>query len=333
MILYLFFLEKRKEYVQEKVTSILMGVMPPNVSYEESDQTPLKGQEALNLRNDLSLSLDYDPPSPHLSNWLRTIYCGDYDKFLSYLRGLSDKEVEVLLSKRESDLNVSALYHVVIGAIDLLSKDPRNQQEQNRLRQRLMSIHQMEVKDGHMKILIKLLSLGVNVNSRDYGGQIPLQYCCLSQGQNEVILKMAQRLIRAGSDVNTKDRTGQTPLHLSAAAFDIDLVQLLLANGADPLNRDNFGKTVFDVCHPRVKDVLGGFDKKKAMEERKMARDAVGGSFRECGVCGAGVGEKIMKRCTGCYLYWYCGKECQLQHWPEHQQDCKVNYYTPWFII
>ena len=30
-----------------------------------------------------------------------------------------------------------------------------------------------------------------------------------------------------------------------------------------------------------------------------------------------------MKRCSGCYLYWYCGRKCQLDHWPQHQDDCK----------
>ena len=28
----------------------------------------------------------------------------------------------------------------------------------------------------------------------------------------------------------------------------------------------------------------------------------------------------------GCYLVWYCGRECQLGHWPVHQEDCKVKF-------
>ena len=28
-------------------------------------------------------------------------------------------------------------------------------------------------------------------------------------------------------------------------------------------------------------------------------------------------------RCSGCYLAWYCGKPCQLEHWPAHKHACK----------
>ena len=125
--------------------------------------------------------LDYDPRSPHLSDWLKSIYCGDYDKFLGFLHGLSENEVKRLLSKRESLLNMSAEFHVIEGATVLYSNG------HNYLRQNL------DFKDGHMKILIKLLSLGVDVNARDIGGQTPLHICSSSLlGLNEVVFKMSQ---------------------------------------------------------------------------------------------------------------------------------------------
>ena len=158
---------------------------------------------------------------------------------------------------------------------------------------------QIDAKDGHLKILIKLLSLGVDVNVRDVGGRTPLHRCCKGRHRthNSVTQKMAERLIRAGADVNAKDRSGETPLYQSAMHSDIDLVQLLLANGADPNIRNNDGRTAYALCPPSIRDVLGEFEKKRALEERKMARQALGGSFRLCEVCG--VGEKVMKRCTG----------------------------------
>ena len=30
------------------------------------------------------------------------------------------------------------------------------------------------------------------------------------------------------------------------------------------------------------------------------------------------------KRCTGCYMVWYCGQKCQLEDWPNHKGECKV---------
>ena len=44
-------------------------------------------------------------------------------KFLEYLQGLSEKEVKRLISKRESLLNVSAVFHVISGAHRLYSEE------------------------------------------------------------------------------------------------------------------------------------------------------------------------------------------------------------------
>ena len=139
------------------------------------------------LTIDLGTGLDYNPVSSHLSDWLRSIHCGDYDKFLGFLDGLSEEEVKRLLSKRESLLNISAVFHVIEGATVWNSVHPKLQDYQNYLRQNL------DVKDGHMKILVKLLSLGVDVNARDIGGQTPLHICSSSLlGLNEVVFKMSQ---------------------------------------------------------------------------------------------------------------------------------------------
>ena len=86
-----------------------------------------------------------------------------------------DDDVKFLLSKRETLCNVSAVFHVIRGAYELWTehqsqnlKDFNSSRScyRNELRQHL------DVKDGHMKVLIKLLRLGVDVNERDVGGQI-----------------------------------------------------------------------------------------------------------------------------------------------------------------
>lgn len=290
---FLLISETRREVIHHKRIAMIEGRLPPNVSHEESDQRPVKGSEAIKLFIDLSTGLDYSPVYPHLSDWLRTIYCGDYEKFLGFLHGLSEDEVKILVSKRESLYNISAIFHVVRGALNLTSDldHPVQQVCQNALR------NQLVVKDGYMKIFVKLLCLGVDVNERDAFGQTPLFYCI---GDGEVIPKMAQRLIKAGAKVNAQDRRGKTPLHYHAGSSYIEVMQLLLANGADPHIKDNDGDTVYDMHSTSIaKDIIGGFDKNRAMEARKMSRDALGGSFRQCGVCYVGVGKSVMKRCTG----------------------------------
>ena len=153
-----------------------------------------------------------------------------------------------------------------------------------------------DVKDGHVKILIKLLSLGVDLNARDYGGRTPL-HICHGPGHNKVTLKMAGLLIRAGANIHAKDRVGRTPLHTCGISSNLDLVQLLLDNGADPHIKNNDGHSVYDCSPPSVLDLLGKSDQRRALVERKLSKEAVGGSFRQCGVCR--VAEKVMKRCTG----------------------------------
>ena len=215
---------------------------------------------------------------------------------MNILCELPEDEVKVLLTKWETLYNVSAVFHPISGAAMLYSDDPLAKNPQTMLR------YQIDGKDNHMKILIKLLTLGVDVNARDVGGRTPLHFCCSghSRSNNIVTKKMAERLIRAGANVNSKNRCGETSFYTSAEDGNIDLVLLLLSNGADPNIPANDGRTPFDVGPPHVRDSIGEFEKKRAIEERKIFREAVGGSFRQCGVCQVGLGEKVMReRCTG----------------------------------
>ena len=35
-------------------------------------------------------------------------------------------------------------------------------------------------------------------------------------------------------------------------------------------------------------------------------------------------GEGAAKRCSSCQTSWYCGRECQVKHWPKHKEPCKL---------
>jgi len=252
--------------------------------------------------------------NPNNSDWLEAIFSGDYEELLAMLHRLTESEVNFLLHSRKSFTNLSLL---IFGTFMNFSGPEWQNRKQG-------------MKGGHMKILIKLLSLGVDVNERSTEGKTALHYCGQTPGHvtdlnsyQKFINKIAERLIRAGADVNAQNSHGETPLHQCAIGTNFDLVRLLLANGADPYIKTIYGHTSVQNCAPFMIDVFGEYEKKKAMEARKRSRDEAGGSFRQCGRCGGGVGEKVMKRCTGCYLFWYCGKQCQLEDWPQHQQGCK----------
>ena len=273
------------------MTDIIQGKRRPHVGFKDDSQSPVYGREIFELSATLSTGLDYDLfRNPHLSDWLRANYWGDFTSFMKILQ--DTKNVKLLLSMRESLFNITAVFHVVHGARKLYSED-------GGVFRKISGKHDIE-NDGHMKILEKLLSLGAEVDPRDIGGRTPLSVA-VTTGSNHVTLKLAERLIKAGADVNSKDRMGFTPLHKCAEITDLEPAQLLLDNGADPDIKNNFGESVYDVCAPSMKDMLGKAEKKRVKEERDLSRNAVGGSFRQCGVCGVGVGEKVMKRCTGKY--------------------------------
>ena len=47
---------------------------------------------------------------------------------------------------------------------------------------------------------------------------------------------------------------------------------------------------------------------KEAGKKRKIQKEASGGSLW---MCGGGCGKEGMKRCIGCYLVDYCGRNCK----------------------
>ena len=61
--------------------------------------------------------LGYDPAhNPKMSNWSRSLWCGNYDEVMKFLNGKSPNAIKHQIERRESPLNANAIFHVVIGA-------------------------------------------------------------------------------------------------------------------------------------------------------------------------------------------------------------------------
>jgi hypothetical protein len=60
---------------------------------------------------------------------------------------------------------------------------------------------------------------------------------------------------------------------------------------------------------------------KDVKNRTKAQRDGakMAGVIKTCQKC-RGSAEK---RCTGCFLVWYCGRDCQRTDWSNHMEDCK----------
>jgi len=309
-----------------KLNAIMTGKMPPPVSYEDGDQTPLKGNEAQFLRNQWAQGMDYQPQDPsfvHLSSWLRCIWAGDVERFETHIAGKSEEEVQKLLNRRESLLNVGALVHVIHGARVLLSENPNFNKFRNR-----------NLKMEHMKIFDKLISLGADINARDVAGYTPLHLCMNELFGNNVTKEMALKLLSKGADVNAKNRFGDTALMQCTIANKVEYVSFLLDHGADPDVGDNDGYTPRRMARLNqvIKKLFGAQAAKKAKADREEIHAKAGGNFKQCKVCKSYRGDT--KRCTGCFLVWYCSPVCQKEDWESHKVDCQQTRkeYLPIFV-
>ena len=117
-LLIQFKLRIKLSFIKE-MADILSGKVPAPESYDDGDQSPLKGDEFQKLKLRWATGLDYKPYHPlyhHLSDWLKVIERGDYQGFIRMIGGKSDEEVQKLISKRESQMNFCAVFYVIAGA-------------------------------------------------------------------------------------------------------------------------------------------------------------------------------------------------------------------------
>ncbi len=80
-----------------------------------------------------------------------------------------------------------------------------------------------------------LVSHGANIYAHDNDGWTPLHWAKSK--------KMLEFLMSKGADVNTRDQFGQTPLHLLAMDSVPDIIGFLLSKGASINVKDSMGKT------------------------------------------------------------------------------------------
>jgi ankyrin repeat protein len=100
------------------------------------------------------------------------------------------------------------------------------------------------IRNGELAVVRALLDLGADVHTLD-GPWSPLD----SAVHNNRV-DLARLFIDRGADVNAVDKVGYTPLLLAAAIDfgDTDMIDVLLAAGADPHVKTPSGKTALDLA-------------------------------------------------------------------------------------
>jgi len=266
--------------------------------YEDSDQSPVTGEKAEVMKSFWSEGLEY---TSHPSNWMTCLYCGDYKTMMKFINRLEKDQV----SK-------------VLGAMHLLGDN--KDLEDGRVA--VQKVLKDKIKNDHAKILQKLLKLGARPDVHDVAGYTPLHHCVSVFG-NSKTQEMAGILIKAGADINAQNRYGWTPLFESVRTIQPVFISFLLRHGADPhVKEHNKGLTPLTLAailpRPHVEQIMqlfGKINKSVCKTVRTTQCPEVG----KCCVCG----KAKSQRCTGCYIVWYCGPECQKEDWSKHKANCK----------
>ncbi len=99
------------------------------------------------------------------------------------------------------------------------------------------------VVDGNLELVKELISNGFDVNEKDNNLLTPLHYACQNYSNQKENYEIAKALISAGCDIEAKDNFGNTPLSDAVYWFENDplMIKLLLENGADKSNENNYG--------------------------------------------------------------------------------------------
>ena len=103
-------------------------------------------------------------------------------------------------------------------------------------------------------------------------------------------------------------------------AAKMDAIKLLLHSGARVDLKDNDGTTCWSLAanFPKVNALISEAGTEAAKKARAEKRSE--GAFK----CGAsGCSRNGSKRCTGCYLIYFCSDPCFKETWPTHKSKCK----------
>ncbi|MFM2322020.1 MAG: hypothetical protein RLZZ225_173 [Pseudomonadota bacterium] len=104
------------------------------------------------------------------------------------------------------------------------------------------------VQNGHFKIVEQLVNKGVVLEPRDDRGDTPLHLAVENNSSFPVIRFMVRKLQQRSANLEAKNRDSYTVLQLATQHGYVDLVEFLLASGADSMVRDVEGNTLLHLA-------------------------------------------------------------------------------------
>jgi ankyrin repeat protein len=120
--------------------------------------------------------------------------------------------------------------------------------------------------------IMYLLRNNVKVNAKNNQGKTPLLVVLYAYIPEEDKLKVVNEFIEKGAKVNVKDTVEyNTPLHLACDSNDIEVVKLLINNGAYRSSKNKYNETPLDIAklkgHTEIAALLSPKAKRSSKQE------------------------------------------------------------------
>ena len=236
---------------------------------------------------------------------VQALWNGDYEATMKILGELKGEDLKARLEKRETKLNITALFHVVLGS---------NYFAKLNLAFQLCMPSLMQ---NHKKILEVLIELGANVNVKDIFGMSPLFMAH--------DLDMAKSLLEAGADPNCRNRLGQLNLFMSINRHELDMANLLLQYGADPdlktsgVQGSHSSREL--AVQERIKDKMMGKQTKASKDLEETLEGGLKGKVCKTFGCKNPAALKCPKcKTLGIHGSFFCSQACFNSSWALHKQ-------------
>jgi len=241
----------------------------------------------------------------YFSSFFIDMFFGNHTEFIDYINGLSKKELDQELNKREGYCKQSPIFAPIIGLrIMDLDKDENFTIEE---KQKIKTLYNLNNENKHLQIMVKLIELGADVNAHDIHGYTPLLYAM--QNANAPMVAV---LLKHGANPNAESRDGRRSLSFLTIAIQPEpliVINLLMQYGARLTD-----KTEINMIRNSVE-----FYGSKDLAVR--VREAHPRDKEECEDCT----KPAIKKCAACGLVYYCSPACQKSDWKFHMVTCKKN--------
>ncbi|WP_254612951.1 ankyrin repeat domain-containing protein [Brevibacillus sp. HB1.1] len=151
--------------------------------------------------------------------------------------------------KGETDMayNFADLYDAAeVGDLELVKKIVTKQPELLHEKDEYeFSVLHGAVMTDDVDLIAYLVAQGADVHGKNDEGITPLHIALYPE--------VAEALIAHGADIHASAHDGSTPLHTQVADGEerVDVVELLLAKGANPNKKDMEGQTPYDIARER----------------------------------------------------------------------------------